>query len=100
MQAVAKKVSGGAFTHLVLMSIFDKNGGAGKAKKLNVLKERSDALVRFSKLAAVALIKNENHPFIFKMLHAGLVAFFRDCIVQLLDGGNDEPGIIPELPYQ
>jgi len=54
----------------------------------------------FTKLAAVALIENENNTFILKWLHPFQKVLFTDGSIQFLDGCYNQFCVIGELPDQ
>ena len=54
----------------------------------------------FAELAAVAFIKDKHHAFIPQMRQMGFITFFGNCVVELLDGGDDQFGVVRELADQ
>ena len=48
------------------------------------------ALVRITKLTAVAFIKNKNDTLVFQFCHFRLIPQFADGSIQFLNGGNNE----------
>ena len=49
------------------MGIFGQDGHTGKTKHLNIGKKIFDALMRFSKLTAMAFVINKNNAFVFQL---------------------------------
>ena len=86
MQLTAKHAGGGLSTQGVIR----EDWRAGKAKLTEFLELFLQVLLRFAKLAAVALIKNEHH--LLAVDRQVRLAFHQ--IVELLDGGDDDLVVI------
>ena len=67
-----------------------KDGRAGKAKEVVLLEILRNGLMHIPELTPVALIKNDNNSLIKNAVSG--VLFDESC--QLLDGGNDDLGVV------
>jgi len=65
-----------------------------------IAKKRRDALVRVAELTAVALVEDENDPFVPQLFHLCQILRLADGGVQLLQGGDDQFGVVGELLHQ
>lgn len=74
-----------------------EDGGAGEAENVILLEVLDNGLVHVTELAPVALVKDHHHMLLIDRV-AGV---FLDEGGQLLNGGDDDPGIgVGELPGQ
>ena len=87
MELISKGLWRGQQLHVLAFScIGSENRCAGKAEQVIILERLDNLSVHISKLAAVAFVKDDN-----AMLAEHLVSLvFRDKVVQLLDGGDDD----------
>ena len=77
----------------IFISIVCKNVCTSKAEHLAICEKLFDAFVRIAKLRTVALVENENNPFIFQISHFLFVLQFANGCIEFLNGGNNQFGI-------
>src|SRR5690606_26071744 len=78
VQAVFKKVFGSASAQFIFIGIIGKNRRTCESEELRIFKKLLDAVVGFTKLASVTLIKNEDDPLVPEFRHFLLILQFAD----------------------
>jgi hypothetical protein len=69
MQALSKRSFVVRFPRSFFAALSAKMGVPVKPKQLGVIKETGDLFMCFSKLTAVAFVKNENNTLVLQMVH-------------------------------
>ncbi len=100
VQTITKEILGGALAQLVLLGIVSKDRSAGKTKELGLVKKIRDPLMGGAKLAAVAFVKDKNQPLLLKRGNTGQVFDLGHGIIELLDGGDNQGGVVAQLLNQ
>ena len=91
MELIAKSLLCRAECGILAHACIDcKDGRAGKAEQMILLKVLGDSLMHIAKLAAVAFIENDDHS----LIKYGMSGVLFDESCQLLDGGNDDLGVV------
>ena len=94
MQAFTKQRGGGLLVAYGTEGVIGKNRRAGKAEHLRVVKEFLDVLVGFTKLAAVAFIKNKHKLLILQVFNLAHITLFHNRVIKFLDGGHNQLGAV------
>ena len=92
-----EQVLGGVLPAILFVRVIHKDRSASEAEHLMIVEEVTYPLMRIAELTAVTLVEDKDNLLIPLPLHLLEVFALADRCIELLQGRDDELGIIGEL---